>query len=811
MSVFPIEQATTENSFSEEAIDLLLLLEQELPKYIQDSNLDAAKILINTANTLKTKAEWLKLDAIYQVANSLFEMLNNCLDHEVVIDNIVTQYLTDVLESLQVLLMGSLIGSSVEEQTILVQVKNIIIEFNQYVKNNRQDNNFDSVNNQISNIETKIPATDNRETEASEPEDSDIISEAINLDLPQAQHLNDEINTIATTDNREIDCSDTEDSDIIDSNLDLKVVEHQPINNDLNINQVENITLEENSSDIIPIIDNSITDELEEHKPLTGNFEVFSITEKASDPKNLNNSFSSTIIPNDSIEVVEQYFLENNNTQIPELGENDLSIRRILDTPAKNTIFQVDYKLLKRLNNLLDHLTFNNRLQATTDIDRQKSITKISQQINKIQPLLDEIKNWSKQLTKSKDNPEITNSSYADLLNNSIDSILKETSVLTSNVESLKVNNRKSDSVNCEQRKLLSSSTHILDRVNNISFRDILKPLQNIWLQLQKLHHKVVLLELISPNVTIDKKLGEKVYKILLYCCCYLLEESIESKASEYNLDKEVPEKITIETYKQNNNLIINISNCSKCVILHPTTILENSLNSQVTTQNLTTELREFFLDSKIFSNPEHLLSKLSAMVAREIHQQLKDLQGTLNINSNPQKGTNITIKIALEKTTEKLIFFEANSSIYAFQLSSIKQIILPQMGKVEETKKEKNLIISNTEKTKIPILKINQIVSNFSDLLQKSQSCKPENKNINSTEYTYIILGNYNQNYALEINRFLGKETVPIEPLESCLDLPSYIVGTTTYGDNESVLVLNGSLIKAVSCFFFDSKQRKR
>ncbi len=311
--------------------------------------------------------------------------------------------------------------------------------------------------------------------------------------------------------------------------------------------------------------------------------------------------------------------------------------------------------------------------------------------------------------------------------------------------------------------------------------------------------------------------MGEKVYTILLCFCCYLLEESIESEAIRQSLGKDATGRITIESHIQNNNLIINISDDGRGLFLYPNTVLESSINSTVNTQSFTTTFNELFLESKIFSEPEHYLSEISAMAVREIRQQLQGLEGTLNISSTPQQGTNITINIFLQETTEQVVFFEKSSLVYALVLSSVKQIIFPRIAKVVDTGKESNLILPNRAKTKIPIIQIEPIVAICSDLVDKVQQPESESQNFDRKEQTYIIVGDLskaeawsdrNQNYAIEINRFLGKETVVINSLESQQEIPNYIVGTTTYKENQSVLVLNGSLIDPTMTSTIDSEQ---
>ena len=106
MNVYPLEQPKTENCFLEEAIDLLLLLEQELPQYINKGDNTVLENVIEIADKLKTGAEKFNLEAIFKSTNYLLEVLIYCLNNKVTINGTISEYLTNLLESLQVLLMG---------------------------------------------------------------------------------------------------------------------------------------------------------------------------------------------------------------------------------------------------------------------------------------------------------------------------------------------------------------------------------------------------------------------------------------------------------------------------------------------------------------------------------------------------------------------------------------------------------------------------------------------------------------------------------------------------------------------------------
>lgn len=789
MSSSSIEKATPENCFSTEAIDLLLLLEQELPKYIKDNNYDTAKTIINTTKALQIGADQLDLDSISEVADSLNGMFNYCLNTKLTNDNTIAEYLTDVLESLQVLLMGYLMGSSIEENKIVTHTKSIVANFNQYIQDTQEaKNSVDLVD-------------DNSDTKNSE---NQTISDSVNIESVD--------NQISTIENREIIEIDSNKIELADSGG--------------NTTETKNLI---------------IKDDLESDKVIASN----------NQPDNCNSidPLNSTIIPSSSSTVDTENILQQKN-EAEQLEQRNLLLTKILGAIQENTTLESEYNSLAQLNNFVNTLTANSNLQVETDKSQQKTIKTLSRRLKKIQLLLNGITTWSKQLTENASDATITKS-YTNLLTDTAESVINEISELADTVDLLQTNRKKSGCQIYEQQKLLNSSSSVLKTVNNICFQDILEPLQNIWTQLQTRHHKSVTLNIIDPHLTIEKRLAKIISSILLYFCWYLLEESVKYETRINNSSTEETAKITINNYKKSNNLIINISYDGRSLLLQPDTLVDNSIPCSNKLNNQGSEpalsclserflgeetlsegilkdtashisfgaaeshhvyksaspgvspsvdggggvISDLFSVSNIVANSKTSLFNGNSINLTEIQQQLDNLQGTLNISYNPQVGTNINITIPLEEETKELIFFKVGGRICAFLLSSVKQIILPQNVKITVTKIGKELILSKSPERKIPIIQIKKILSQLSCLPDEFKTIQDDNQNIDNLEHIYIIVGN-SQKYAVEIDSFIGRKNSTISYLNSSISLPNYIVGTTIYDEEDLILILDGSLL---------------
>ncbi|MDZ7965764.1 MAG: chemotaxis protein CheW [Nostoc sp. DedSLP03] len=126
MSTDFVPQPQNDDRFLEEAIDLLLFLEQELPNYTKDSNLGTALALMEAAGSLHSIAIAAELDTIAIVAAALEEIFQLLYQYRATIDAPIASLLSEGLDCLQMLLMAFLTASKIEEVEILERMSAIV-------------------------------------------------------------------------------------------------------------------------------------------------------------------------------------------------------------------------------------------------------------------------------------------------------------------------------------------------------------------------------------------------------------------------------------------------------------------------------------------------------------------------------------------------------------------------------------------------------------------------------------------------------------------------------------------------------------
>ncbi|MDZ8087196.1 MAG: chemotaxis protein CheW [Nostoc sp. DedQUE12b] len=151
MSTDFVPQPQNDDRFLEEAIDLLLFLEQELPNYTKDSNPGTALALMEAARSLHSLAIVAELDTIAIVAAALEEIFQLLHQYRATVNAPIASLLSEGLDCLQMLLMAFLTASQIDEVEILERMSAIVARLQAEFGDRQQ-----SVIPQETNLETSV-------------------------------------------------------------------------------------------------------------------------------------------------------------------------------------------------------------------------------------------------------------------------------------------------------------------------------------------------------------------------------------------------------------------------------------------------------------------------------------------------------------------------------------------------------------------------------------------------------------------------------------------------------------------------------
>ncbi|WP_392482749.1 chemotaxis protein CheA [Nostoc sp. C110] len=754
MSTDFVPQPQNDDRFLEEAIDLLLFLEQELPNYTKDSNPGTALALMEAARSLHSIAIAAELDAIAIVAAALEEIFQLLHQYRATVNAPIASLLSEGLDCLQMLLMAFLTASQIDEVEILERMSAIVARLQAEFGDRQQ-----SVISQETNLETSIEQPHECEKAGEQGVESRGAGEQGSRGAKESSNTKffplrpSAPLPLCPSAPLPASCETSPQSDSL-----VRVdTEQLPIN----VGELAN-PKEYGEEDFHPWLGD------------------FSLPTEASLVKSVRDRHPLSL---------------------------QESISTILATSIP-TATPINIKHLEQLNALIATLLINYNQQACQEEQQQHTIGQLLRQVKRLQHLLDNLQEWSGRLAAISDTLSPLAASRSQQLYGTLQSVLAEASQVASTVYSLNNNHHQLKQELIQQEKLLNQSSNLVKKVTTIPLKVALEPLHRLWSQLQALQDKSARLHLQISDIQVDRAFSDRLRTLLLHISCYLLEQSIESGQTRQHLGKNSNGIIEIQVYQQGNQLIID--GCDDGAGLNLSQIYQQALAQGLALTKPGDILQELVIEPEVSSVLCDRAALELGVELTEVCKQLTAIQGRIVLKSKAGHGTAFSLQIPLDQKIAQLIVCQANSRVYAFIADSVEQICLSQSEQIIQTQAGRMLLLQSsgtsgllgyadehlTTEILVPIHLLTDVLICPNQLPTSVTTYSTDTLNAFKQDKPLLVFRYLDKRCALEVDCIIGKQSAAIHPLGEAIPVPAYIQGTSILANGQLSLVLDGHLL---------------
>ncbi|MEH1827786.1 MAG: chemotaxis protein CheW [Nostoc sp.] len=768
MSTDFVPQPQNDDRFLEEAIDLLLFLEQELPNYTKDSNPGTALALMEAASSLHSIAIAAELDAIAIVAAALEEIFQLLHQYRATVNAPIASLLSEGLDCLQMLLMAFLTASQIDEVEILERMSAIVARLQGEFGDSQETNLETSIEQpheserageqEVGSRGEKPPFMGGASIGEKEqrgfcpqggathvggfPDLSEVASGFVPFPLPPAPCPLPPASCETTPQSGSLVRVDTE---------------QLPIN-------VGKLANPEEYGE-------------EDFHAWLGDF---SLPTEASLVKSVRDRHPLSL---------------------------QESISTILATSIP-TATPINIKHLEQLNTLVATLLTTHNQQACQEEEQQHTIGRLLRQVKRLQHLLDNLQEWSGRLAAISDTLSPLAASRSQQLYSTLQSVLAEASQVASTVDSLNNNHHQLKQELIQQEKLINHSANLVKTVTTIPLKVALESLHRLWSQLQALQDKSAKLHLQISDIQVDRAFSDRLRTLLLHISCYLLEQSIESSQTRQHLGKNSNGIIEIQVYQQGNQLIID--GCDDGAGINLSQIYQQASAQGLALTKPGDILQELVLEPEVSSVLcDRAALELGAELT-EVCKQLTAIQGRIVLKSKAGHGTAFSLQIPLDQKIAQLIVCQVNSRVYAFIADSIEQICLSQSEQIIQTQAGRMLFLQSsgtsgflgcadehlTTEMLVPIHLLTDLLTCPNQLPTSVTTYSTDTLNAFKQDKPLLVFRYLDKRCALEVDCIIGKQSSAIHPLGEAIPVPAYVQGTSILANGQLSLVLDGHLL---------------
>lgn len=507
-------------------------------------------------------------------------------------------------------------------------------------------------------------------------------------------------------------------------------------------------------------------------------------------------------------------------------------------TSKHSTPIRVDLKHLENLNHFTGELLINQNQQTTQNDSLRIQVQNLAQGLQRHQQILYSIQAWadqwlirasaqsnfslpaggtSWQRVELPSSLSLTTQGLSSLaafdaleidrysgLHSLVQGALSDFSTLESTAETVRQLVKQNQRTIQGQQRFL---THIRDDLTNMR----MSPLETIFNRfpsmlerLVKTHQKSVEIHWHGGDIQVDKAIADKLYDPLLHLIRNAFDHGIEHSEVRQENGKKASGQIHIEAYNQSRHTIIEVSDdgCGIDIDRIRQRVIQLSLvKPEDIASYSATQLLDFLFEPG-FSTREQV-SDLSGrgMGLDIVRSQLAAMGGSVQIHSQPQRGTTFILHIPLSFSITKMLVCQAKSVAYALPVQQVERILLPKPHayKIHAQRRALQVFEPGYEPL-IPLRSLDELLSYAAggDRVARSRRYQHNafSKQQGNSEHPYILLLQSKQKrWALQVEQILGEQELVVRPLKG-MTPPDYIYGGAILGDNDVALAIDPDVL---------------
>ncbi|HEX21849.1 MAG TPA: hybrid sensor histidine kinase/response regulator [Chromatiales bacterium] len=345
------------------------------------------------------------------------------------------------------------------------------------------------------------------------------------------------------------------------------------------------------------------------------------------------------------------------------------------------------------------------------------------------------------------------------------------------------------DTLLLQQQRITSELQEGLMHTRMVAFSSILPRLRRIVRQTAVETDKQVKLKVSGAEGELDRSQLNRLVPALEHILRNAVDHGIEPLAERKATGKPATGTIHIDLDHQGSEVVLKVDDDGRgldIIALRKKAIEKGRLLPDADLSDR--ELMTFILESG-FSTAKEVTQISGRGVGMDVvNTEIKQLGGTLHIDTEPSKGTSFLIRLPLTVLVNQALMVQVSEATYAIQLPNVEHVIRVSHDELEPllTGAESHFDYAGN---RYQYLSLGKVLTGVPPILPETKQRIP-----------LLLLRSGDHRVALQVDALLGRQEIVIKSVGPQLSTVNVLSGATILPDGEVALILDvGNLVRSI------------
>jgi len=328
------------------------------------------------------------------------------------------------------------------------------------------------------------------------------------------------------------------------------------------------------------------------------------------------------------------------------------------------------------------------------------------------------------------------------------------------------------------QSRVLGELQKSVMKIRMVPVEQLFRRFPRIVRDVARLIHKEISLEITGQNTDLDKGILDRLADPLAHVVRNAADHGIETAAEREAAGKPARGTIRLNAHHDGDQVAIEVSDDGRG--LDREKIVRRAVERGLLTAETAVQLNESEALQLIFTPGLSTADEVTEISGRGVgldvvKSALVDLKGTVELESEPGKGTTFRLMVPLTLASIQALLFRVHGRLYAVPLAAVAEI-------TRITEDEVHYVDEHE------VFQLRQQVLT----LVRLDRLDPQGSANRAKRLFVIVISSGGRRFGLAVESLMGEEELVIKALEDDLVTSPLVSGASILGDGTVVLILN-------------------